>query len=134
MGGSPRNGGMWAEQAPASYFSSDAGRPSSPASDVAFIPLRVQSSPEGYSDSGGTHASAEPPALFTIRYIKAGQRRSIELPWRPNVALKYYLQQAGLIGTRLRTALKINGRNVRRSHVPKSGDVLVMSMVARAMS
>lgn len=131
MGGSPEYGGMWTEQAPASFFTNDADRSTSPASAGAFIPSLATANPMGNS---GRAEPEEPPALFTIRYIKASQRRSIELPWRPNVALKYYLQQAGLIGTRLHSALKINGRNVRMSYVPQKGDVLVMSPVSRAMS
>lgn len=126
MGGSPRNGGMWAEQASASYFTNDAGRPTLPASDVAFIPLRVQSSPEGYSDSGDTHASAEPPALF-IKLVVAGQVRTHRLAHRAGLSLKHYLREAGLIGARMRLALNIDGiRRVQMSYVPRAGETLNM--------
>lgn len=134
MGGSTDFGGMWPEQAPAELFANDAGRPTSLAGDVAFIPLHVRPELEGNTSEGDIDEPLEPPALLTIKYSKAGQRCTLALPWRPNVALKYYLQQAGLIGTRLRTALKISGRCVRMSYVPKSGDVLVMSLVDRPMS
>ncbi len=128
-------GGMRHEQASREMFDAgDAGRPTLPAGDVAFIPLQVQEEAEGYQLGAGLNEPHGSPALFTIRHFKAGQRFNVDLPWRAGVSVKYYLQKAGLVGTRLRTALKINGRNVRMSHIPKPQDVLIMSAVARPMS
>jgi hypothetical protein len=117
---------MWAEQAPASYFTNDAGRPTPPASDVAFIPLRVQPALEGYPESDDTHASDVPPALF-IKLVVAGQVRTHRLTHRAGLSLKHYLKEAGLIGARMRLALNIDGvRRVQMSYVPRAGETLNM--------
>lgn len=133
MGGTSGNGGMWVEQAPASYFTNDAGRPTPLASDVAFIPLRVQPSPEGYSDSDDTHASTEPPALI-IRLIIARQLRTHRVAYRPGWSLKHYLREVGLIGARMRLAMNIDGvKRVQMSYVPKQGETLNMVPPARPL-
>ncbi len=128
MGGSTEFGGMWPEQASAELFANDAGRPTLPAGDVAFIPLRVQPLPEGHTDEGNTDELLEPPALFKIRRIGPGGRAQLHcLPWRPGLQLKHYLREAGLIGARMRLALNIDGlRRVTMAYVPKLGESLNM--------
>lgn len=127
MGGSTEIGGMWPEQAPAELYAKDAGRPTLLASDVAFIPLHVQPSLEGYSGGDDIDDLAEPPALFTIRVVVAGKVRTHRLRWRRGLQLKQYLREAGLIGARMRLALNIDGRKrVSMSYIPSCGESLNM--------
>lgn len=126
MGGSPMFGGMWTEQAPASFFSNGAGRPAPPASSAAFIPLQVQVAPVGNPAAANLPDSDEPPALL-IRLIVAGQLRTHRIPFREGLSLKHYLREAGLIGARMRLALNIDGKKrVQMTYVPKLGETLNM--------
>ena len=133
MGDSTDIGGMWPEQAPASFFAKDAGRPAPLASGVAFIPLHVQASPEGYTGEDGVDEPLESPALF-IKLIVAGQTRTHRLPWKEGKQLKLYLREAGLIGARMRLALNIDGRKrVTMAYVPRLGEQLNMVPVQRPL-
>lgn len=126
MGGSPNTGGMWAEQAPASFFSNDAGRPTPLASDVAFIPLLVQATPQGNAECADSNDSEQPPALI-IKLMAAQQLRVHRVAYRAGQSLKYYLREAGLIGARMRLAMNIDGKKrVQMTYVPRPGETLNM--------
>lgn len=141
MGGSPRTGGMWAEQAPASYFTNDAGRPTLPASDVAFIPLLVQAAPMGNSESADSYDSEKPPALFVrIRFLFAGSLRFVEVPWQYGLTLSQAFHVARkkdslfrLINPRVFARVVGNQRTRSLSHVLKAGDEVRLNPPAKPM-
>lgn len=127
MGGSTEIGGMWPEQVSAELFANNAGRPTLPAGDVAFIPLHGPLELEGNSSEGTIDEPSEPPALFKIRIVVGGQTRTHRLAWRAGLSLRHYLREVGLIGARMRLALNIDGqRRVNMAYVPKLGESLNM--------
>ncbi len=141
MGGSPRTGGMWVEQAPASYFTNDAGRPTSPASDVAFIPSLVQATPMGNSESVDLNDSEKPPALFVrIRFLVAGSKHFVEVPWRRGLTLSQAFHIARTKDSFFRHinprsfARVVGGQRTRSlSFVLKAGDEVRLNPIAKPM-